>query len=102
MKIFATLLFWVLELKTIGQHKVVGRYYNSYGGSIVIKSDSTFKYEFHFDSEASWTTGVWITNKDTIYFRMVPIFDTLKYISANGTSRDSLRLSLDENPGPVT
>ena len=33
---------------------------------------------------------------------MIPILDTLKYVDANGISRDSLRLSLDENAGQVT
>lgn len=102
MKAPTILLCCLLLLKTKAQNKYIGQYHDFFARSIVINSDSTFKYEFHFDLESSWTKGTWITNRDTIYLQVIPIFDTLKYVDVNGISHDSLRLSLDQNAGQVT
>jgi hypothetical protein len=102
MKIQFVLVFSILTLNINAQNKFEGRYYNFFGGHITINPDSTFKYEFHLDLEASWTKGVWTVNRDTIYFRMIPVFDTLQYIDKKGVSHDSLLLSLDETPNEIT
>ena len=39
---------------------------------------------------------------DTIYLTMVPIYDTLSYITKNGMNADSLILSVDEKAGRIT
>jgi hypothetical protein len=101
MKALIILLFCIVELKAEAQNKFVGKYRDFFASTVVVNSDSTFKYEFHFDLESSWTKGTWTANKDTIYFQMIPVFDTLKYVDANGISHDSLILSRDENAGQV-
>jgi hypothetical protein len=102
MKILTIILFCFLAVKTEAQKKFFGRYHDFFASTIALNSDSTFKYEFHFDLESSWAKGTWTTNKDTIYFHVVPVFDTLKYLDANGIYRESLRLSRDENAGQIS
>jgi len=102
MKVPTILFLYLLVLKVDAQNKFVGRYHDFFASTIVINSDSTFKYEFHFDLESSWSKGTWMTNKDTIYFNVIFLFDTLKYLDTDGTLRDSLVLSLDETAEQIT
>jgi len=82
-----------LPLKTIAQNNYLGEWNDYWGSSFNIKSDSTFEFSWHFDLFERWSNGVWIIKNDTIYFRVVPVYDTLKYSSGY-----SLVLSEDEKP----
>jgi len=71
------------------QNKVAGHYSNYFGGSLNIAPDSTFKYSWHFDLQGSWTKGKWRITKDTVYFDMIPVYDTVSY--ATKTRRLAIR-----------
>jgi hypothetical protein len=47
---------------------------------------------------STWTKGTWTAYKDTIYFKMVPVYDTIRHTGSNGQTLDSLQLSDDEMP----
>jgi hypothetical protein len=102
MKVLTILLCCILVFETEAQNKFVGQYHDFFASTIALNSDSTFKYKFRFDLESSWTKGTWTVSKDTVYFHIIPVFDTIKYVDANGVSQQSLRLSRDENAGQVT
>jgi hypothetical protein len=84
------------------QSIVAGHYRNYFGGSLNIVPDSTFKYSWHFDLQGSWTNGKWRMIKDTVYFTMIPVYDTITHAIKNGEIVDSLVLSLDEIPKRTT
>ena len=84
------------------QKDISGNYFNHFGSKLEIHADSTFKYNFHIDTEMSWTVGKWKVTNDTIYFTMIPVYDTVIYKDSSQTNRiDSLVLSLDQIPEKI-
>ncbi len=71
------LLLWSVQLNA--QKKYVGDYHTFFGNRIEIYGDSTFKYLFSLDTESSWTKGIWKVSKDTVYFTINPVYDTVVY-----------------------
>jgi hypothetical protein len=102
MKILTTIFLLTLSFSLFAQDKIVGRYRDYFGSRIQINADSTFKYTWHFDLSASWTKGTWSLKNDTIYFHMIPTYDTISYKNNGGTSTDKLVLSVDETPERLT
>jgi len=51
---------------------------------------------------ASWTKGTWTLNRDTVYFHMIPIYDTLNQTNFTGILSDTLILSDDEISARIT
>lgn len=93
-----SLLFLFLILIN-GQHgNVEGEYFNHFGSQLKINSDSTFLYNWHFDTASSWTQGKWVMQNDTIYFKVIPVFDTLRRTQ----KKDTLILSIDRKPELIT
>ncbi len=96
MKFSLSILFLIL---INGQHRnVEGEYYNHFGSKLKINSDSTFLYNWNFDLASSWSKGKWKIKNDTIYFKIMPVFDTLRRTSL----KDTLILSMDEKPELIT
>jgi hypothetical protein len=102
MKILAITLFLNLPFALFGQDKIIGRYRDYFGSRIQLNPDSTFEYTWHFDLSASWTKGTWTVNKDTVYFHMVPTYDTITYKNKDGTYAEKLILSVDQTPERLT
>ncbi|HVU57551.1 MAG TPA: hypothetical protein VHD83_20955 [Puia sp.] len=102
MKALLTLYFIIAYAHLNAQSEVAGHYRNYFGESMNIRTDSTFKYSWHFDLQGSWTNGEWRKTKDTIYFTMIPVYDTVRQTLKNGEIRDSLILSIDEKPERIT
>jgi hypothetical protein len=102
MKVSSFLYFILLCTSLHAQSIVAGHYEDHFGGSLNISPDSTFKYSWHFDLQGGWTKGRWRMTKDTVYFTMIPIYDTVSYVLKNGEVADSLILSEDEIPERVT
>jgi hypothetical protein len=101
MKFLFVVIFLTLSFTSFGQKKITGQYRDYFGSRIQLNADSSFKYSWNFDMSASWTKGQWTFRHDTIYFHMVPTYDTLRKITASGVS-DSLILSTDEFPERFT
>lgn len=92
------IFFLMFSTNLLAQRKIAGSYRDHFGHRIELSSDSTFKYTWRFDLQCSWTRGHWTIKKDTIFFHMVPVYDTLSYINVNGMISDKLILSVDEQP----
>ncbi len=68
-----------------------------------MKADSTFKYKWHFDLASRWAEGRWGFENDTIYFKFILVYDTLRYQNTGSlTAADSLVLSMDEKAEAIT
>ena len=91
-----------ISLSLFAQKNLVGHYRDYFGSSIQLNLDNTFKYTWNFDLSASWTKGTWTLVGDTVYFKMVPTHDTLSQTNANGSTYDTLILSVDETPERFT
>lgn len=96
MKILTTIFLLTLSFSLFAQDKIVGYYRDYFGSQIQINADSTFKYTWHFDLSASWTKGTWSFKKDTLYFHMIPTYDTITDKNKDGTSADKLILSVND------
>jgi hypothetical protein len=102
MKILTIAFLLSLSLCLTAQDNVIGRYRDYFGNRIQLNADNTFKYTWNFDMSASWTKGVWTLKNDTVFFRMVAIFDTLSHVNSNNFTIDTLILSDDEISERIT
>lgn len=96
MRILTITLLLTVPFSLLAQDKIAGRYRDYFGSCIQLNPDNTFKYTWHFDLASSWTKGTWSQIGDTVYFQMIPTYDTLKQANSNGISSDTLILSDDE------
>src|SRR5215203_4617906 len=102
MKILIIPLLLILSSGSFSQDKVAGRYRDYFGSRIQLNADNTFKYTWNFDMSASWTKGTWTSMNDTIYFHMVPTYDTLSQTNSRRILSDTLILSTNEIPEHFT
>jgi hypothetical protein len=102
MKILTIAFLLSLSLSLTAQDKVIGQYRDYFGNRIQLNADNTFRYTWNFDMVASWTKGSWTLKNDTIYFHMVPTYDTVSHTNSNNLTVDSLILSDDETPERMT
>lgn len=86
---------------TLFSQTVTGSYRDHFGNDITLYPDSTFKYTWSFHMMLSWTKGTWSISGHKIFFKPVPVHDTLRKI-VNGTPIDSLVFSVDENPEMIS
>ena len=98
MKIIFTAFVFFLSFASSAQTPIVGRYRNHFGNRIELNTDSTFTYTWQFDLQSSWTKGRWTVANDTVFFLMIPVYDTSQYLNGNGQLIDTLILSPDEEP----
>lgn len=94
-KLFIFLLFVTVSMT--GQTRFYGTYKDYFGSSLDIRKDGTFRYTHYFDLYGSFTHGTWSYVKDTLYFEMRPLYDTLQ-LMRNGSAYDTLVLSSNEYP----
>lgn len=102
MRVLTITLLLTISFSLFAQDKIAGHYRNYFGSRIQLNADSTFKYTWHFDLSGSWTKGIWSLKNDTVYFRMIPTYDTVSYKNNDGTSTDKLILSVDETSDRIT
>lgn len=77
---------------------ITGTYYNRFSERIELKTDTTFIYNFSFDTASSWTLGKWHIKNDTVYLEATLVMDTLQIRDSNNRIlRDSLVLSIDQS-----
>lgn len=91
MKIYLAILS-VFLLGNSKPESVHGEYYNHFGSKLKINPDSTFLYSWDFDLASSWSKGKWEVKNDTVYFSVIPVFDTLRI----ARKKDSLILSANQ------
>ncbi|WP_169304327.1 hypothetical protein [Pedobacter frigoris] len=68
----------VTPLKLSAQSTPVGEYRLS-NSSLELNADSTFTFRWGVCLTHRWSSGKWRINNDTIYFKVVPIYDTVTY-----------------------
>jgi hypothetical protein len=101
VKSFLFICFLFRSLISYGQtniNRLIGKYADYSGDKIELKGDSTFYYSWRFDLMSSWSKGTWNIKNDTIYFKTIPVYDTIRYKRQNGDIIDSLVLSDDSTP----
>ena len=102
MKFLTITLLLTLSFDLLAQNKIVGHYRDYFGSRIQLNADNTFRYTWNFDMSGSWTKGTWTLNGDTVYFHMVPTYDTLMQTSTSGITSDTFILSTDEISERIT
>jgi len=102
MKILTFSFFLSFSFGLAAQDKLVGHYRNSFGHHIRLNADNTFNFTWYCDLQSSWTKGIWTFKKDTIYLKMIPIYDTFSYRNSNNLIVDTLILADDEIPKRIT
>jgi hypothetical protein len=102
MRISTITFLLILPFSLFAQDKIVGHYRDYFGSRILLNVDGTFKYTWNFDLIASWTKGTWKLESDTVFFKMVPTYDTLSQTNSIGNLSDTLILSTDEVPERLT
>ena len=80
---------------TDGTHELPGKYMGGFGGTFILRKDSTFLYEWRFDLMYSWSRGTWKSDGNVISFRIIPVYDTLTLDAHGAHPRDSVYLSPD-------
>lgn len=95
IKILMLIGIAVYPLRSMSQNDISGLY-RVYANTIYINPDSTFSYRWMFDTVQEWARGKWSIKNDTIYFKMIPIYDTLIYSDKNGIKVTKIVLSDDE------
>ena len=78
--------------------RIVGSYKNYFGGELKLYADNSFKFNWQFDMASNWTSGKWKCTNDTIYFQIIPVYDTLRLKN----KKDTLVLSFDDKPEMIT
>ncbi|RYX84403.1 hypothetical protein EON73_03365 [bacterium] len=96
MKLLTMTFLVTLPFNLFSQNKVAGSYRDYFGSKIRLNANKTFKYTWNFDMSASWTKGTWTCASDTVYFHIIPIYDTLSRKDINGIASDTLILSTNE------
>jgi hypothetical protein len=102
MKILLLNILLFLSFSLFAQKNILGRYRDHFASRVELNADSTFKYTWRFDLTNSWTKGLWTIKNDTVYFHMVPTYDTVSYKNNAGTSTDTFVLSVDETSERLT
>lgn len=103
MKSLIILVFCFLAIVVKAQTNLFGHYKDKFGSQVTINSDSTFLYTWNFDLSSSWTKGTWMIYKDTLFFSMTPVYDTIKYFDKKiNLTKDSLVISDNEKSEVIT
>ena len=86
-------LFYVTALGQRSNEK----YQDYFGHTLVLNTDSTFRFDWRFDLIHDWATGRWTISGRTIDLKFIDVYDTLSRLGKS----DSLVLSIDEKSNKV-
>lgn len=93
---FFILFLGLSSFSSENENKFVGDYSNTVENSVLyIRSNATFYFIYRHEMSTSWTKGTWANKADTVFFQMVPVYDT---VEVSSPIRDSLVLSIDSIP----
>jgi hypothetical protein len=98
MKIALRIALMTLPLYSSGQETIIGFFRGSFGHHLKINKDSSFHFRWLFDTQESWSQGVWTKVGDTIYLTVIPKYDTLKKFTQSGIAVDTLVLATYSRP----
>jgi hypothetical protein len=92
-----------LIFSSYGQKDVSGKYHNYFSSELILNTDSSYYYSYHFDLCSSWSSGKWTYKNDTILLMYIPVYDTLMYYdSTNNKTIDTLVLSNDSKTNQIS
>lgn len=90
------LIFFLFFNKANGQKTITGDYYHAPRTKLKLKEDSTFMYTWGYHMSSGWCSGKWRANNDTIYLKVIPVYDTVKIeLTMQSGTTESLVLSPD-------
>ncbi len=78
MKELLTIIIMTSAVSLNAQKGLTGLYKDYFGNTIKINTDSTFEHKWNFDMQSSWVIGIWSRKDDTVFFSMVPVYDTVQ------------------------
>ena len=96
MKIFFPILLIIILCFT-KQENIAGKYVGAHK-SILLNKDFTFQFVTNTDMSSRWAKGKWESRNDTIYFTVIPIYDTIRIIG----QKEKIYLSPDTEPNLYT
>ncbi len=96
MRVTTVLILTFLYVTASGQSSTE-RYQDYFGNTLVLNSDSTFRFDWRFDLIHDWATGRWTTSGRKICLNFIDVYDTL----SRPDKSDSLVLSLDEKSSKI-
>lgn len=98
MKFFPLLILFLFFEITQAQEKILGKYHNEHGETLILKHNNTFEYSWNSDLASSWNIGNWkIENEKYLSLTITEIRDTLKV----GNNKE-LVLSSDKISNTIT
>ncbi len=95
MKILVVVILLSIPFGVCAQTKLAKRHQDDFGHYLTIHSDSTFDYIWARHMSSTWIKGKWNFKDDTLYLRVVPIYDTVRFVMSSNSIIDSLILSND-------
>ncbi len=101
-KLFIITVFLLfVSAKSINAQNPIEGYYTRLDSKIWINGDSTFRFFYSVDTDRKWCKGRWVLKGKRIFFKMIPVYDTLVISSDSLNPKDSLVLSRDEKPEKI-
>ena len=97
MRVVTILILTFLSVAASGQSSTE-TYQDYFGHTLVLNSNSTFRFDWRFDLIHDWATGRWTTSGRKINLNFVDVYDTL----SRSDKPDSLVLSLDEKSSKIS
>jgi hypothetical protein len=96
MRVTIILILTFFYVTAWGQ-RLTKKYQDRFGHTLVLKNDSTFRFDWRFDLVHNWTTGQWTLSGRTINLKFIDVYDTL----SRPNKPDSLVLSIDEKSNKI-
>jgi hypothetical protein len=96
MRITTILILTFFYLTASGQGSTL-KYQDYFGHTLVLRNDSTFRFDWRFDMIHDWAIGRWDFSGPTLNLKFTDVYDTL----SRPDKPDSLVLSIDEKSNKI-
>jgi hypothetical protein len=93
----STILILTLFYLTASGQRSAEKYQDYFGHTLILNSDSTFRFDWKFDLIHDWASGRWTVSGRKINLNFVDVRDTL----SRPDKPDSLVLSVDEKSNKI-
>lgn len=92
-----TIIVLTFFYATASGQRLPEKYDDYFGHTLVLNTDSTFRFDWRFDMIHDWATGRWAISRRTINLKFIEVYDTLSRLG----KPDSLVLSIDEKSNRI-
>lgn len=101
LPVWVLLIFMSIPKEALGQ-KAVSVYKDYSGQELTLLSDSTFEFTVRGHLDTKWSKGIWERVNDTLFLKVVPVYDTLFHQDNIGVASTQLVLSWNNISESVT